>query len=58
MIKADGYETLITHVFKKGDPHLQSDPVFGVKDSLIADWIAGKDGMTILNFDFVLNASS
>ena len=58
MIKADGYETLITHVFKKGDSYLQSDPVFGVKDSLIADWVNGEDGLTTLNFDFVLNAAN
>jgi hydroxyquinol 1,2-dioxygenase len=58
MIKADGYETLITHVFKKGDAYLQSDPVFGVKDSLIADWVNGEDGLTTLNFDFVLNAAN
>lgn len=57
MIKADGYETLITHVFKKGDPYLSSDPVFGVKESLIADWTTDSDGLTTLNFDFVLNAA-
>jgi hydroxyquinol 1,2-dioxygenase len=58
MIKAQGYETLITHVFKKGDVHLQSDPVFGVKESLIADWVEGNDGLTRLNFDFVLNPAA
>ena len=58
MIKADGYETLITHVFKKGDAYLKSDPVFGVKESLIADWVEGDDGLTHLHFDFVLNAVS
>jgi hydroxyquinol 1,2-dioxygenase len=35
MIKAPGYKTLITHVFKEGDQHLGSDAVFGVKSSLI-----------------------
>ena len=57
MIRADGYDTLITHVFKKGDPYLISDPVFGVKESLVADWVTGEDGLTTLNFDFVLNAA-
>ena len=57
MIKAEGYETLITHVFKKGDSHLGSDPVFGVRESLIADWVTRSDGTTSLNFDFVLNKS-
>ena len=58
MIKAKGYETLITHVFKKGDSYLHSDPVFGVRNSLIADWVEQSDGITTLNFDFVLNESA
>jgi hydroxyquinol 1,2-dioxygenase len=35
MISAPGYETLVTHVFIDGDKYLDSDVVFGVKDSLI-----------------------
>lgn len=35
LIKAPGYQTLITHVFAEGDRHLDSDAVFGVKSSLI-----------------------
>ena len=35
MVKAPGYETLITHVFDEDDDHLDSDAVFGVKSSLI-----------------------
>lgn len=35
MVKAPGYQTLITHVFAEGDRHLDSDAVFGVKSSLI-----------------------
>lgn len=38
MVKAEGYRTLITHVFVAGDEHLGSDAVFGVKDSLIASF--------------------
>ena len=30
---------LVTHVFKAGDPYLDSDAVFGVKDSLIRDYV-------------------
>ncbi|MEO0003308.1 MAG: hypothetical protein RLZZ22_1000 [Pseudomonadota bacterium] len=55
LIKADGYETLITHVFRHGDGYLDADPVFGVRQSLIADWIPHADGSTSLDFDFVLN---
>ena len=35
MIAAPGYETLVTHVFAEGDDYLDSDVVFGVKDSII-----------------------
>jgi len=38
MVAATGFQTLITHVFVDGDPHLDSDAVFGVKDSLIAQY--------------------
>ena len=36
LVKAEGYEPLITHVFLDGDEYLRSDAVFGVKDELIA----------------------
>jgi len=35
MISAPGYRTLVTHLFFEGDQYLESDAVFGVKDSLI-----------------------
>jgi hydroxyquinol 1,2-dioxygenase len=38
MIAAPGYETLVTHVFSAGDEYLDSDAVFGVKNSLIRDF--------------------
>lgn len=34
MIEAPGYRTLVTHLFNHDDPYLDSDAVFGVKDSL------------------------
>jgi catechol 1,2-dioxygenase len=43
MIEAEGYETLITHVFVAGDEYLNSDAVFAVKDSLIAEFIKNDD---------------
>lgn len=39
MVTAPGYRTLITHIFVAGDPHLDSDAVFGVKDSLVVDFV-------------------
>ncbi|AEQ50143.1 intradiol ring-cleavage dioxygenase [Pelagibacterium halotolerans] len=35
MIGNDGYETLVTHLFIEDDPYLDSDAVFGVKQSLV-----------------------
>ena len=57
MIEAPGYETLITHVFRRDDEYLEADPVIGVRESLVADWIVQADGITKLEFNFVLNPS-
>ena len=38
MIAAPGHETLITHIFAADSPYLDSDAVFGVKNSLIAEF--------------------
>jgi hydroxyquinol 1,2-dioxygenase len=67
MIKAEGFETLITHVFRAGDPYLDSDVVFGVRASLVNDFVAHAAGsgphasQTLsayhtLDFDFVMAA--
>jgi hydroxyquinol 1,2-dioxygenase len=37
-IESRGYEALVTHLFVAGSPHLDSDAVFGVKDSLIREF--------------------
>lgn len=69
MITAPGYERLITHVFRNGDRYLDSDAVFGVRSSLIADWIEHPAGTTpdgkhsevpfyTLDFRFVLNSAN
>jgi hydroxyquinol 1,2-dioxygenase len=57
-IQAEGHESLITHVFRRGDPHLASDPVFGVRDSLVADWPLNAEGEHALAFDFVLQRAA
>lgn len=65
MISAPGHERLITHVFRDGDRYLDSDAVFGVRSSLIADWVRHPDGTMpdgnnssrpfyTLDFDFIL----
>lgn len=55
MVTAPGYETLITHVFRSDSDYLDSDAVFGVRESLVCDWVAQDDGSYLLEFDFVLN---
>ena len=64
MIKAPGYEHLITHVFVAGDSYIESDAVFGVRYSLISKFEhldnVGKDqpagaAKHRLTFEFVLN---
>ncbi|MGR9579789.1 intradiol ring-cleavage dioxygenase [Pandoraea sputorum] len=54
-IEAPGYETLVTHVFREDDKWLDSDAVFGVRQSLIAPWVRREDGSYALHYDFVLN---
>jgi len=69
MISAPGYQRLITHVFRNGDRYLDSDAVFGVRSSLVADWLRhgpgrAPDGTTsevpfyTLDFDFVLEPTA
>jgi hydroxyquinol 1,2-dioxygenase len=61
MIEAPSYERLVTHVFRDGDKYLDSDAVFGVRSSLVADWVrhepapAGGEPSYSLAYDFVLN---
>jgi hydroxyquinol 1,2-dioxygenase len=68
MIKAEGYETLITHIFQEGGQYLESDAVFGVRSSLVTHWDRHEPGQTpdgktadeafyTLHYDFVLSRS-
>ena len=70
MIEAPGYQTLITHVFRDGDPYLDSDAVYGVRSSLIGDFRSHAAGgrapggstpatdFHTLAFDFVLEPAA
>ncbi len=40
MVSAPGYRTVATHFFDRTSPHLDSDAVFGVKPSLVVDFVA------------------
>jgi catechol 1,2-dioxygenase len=39
IVSAEGHAPLTTHLFAKGDPYLDSDVVFGTKDSLVVDFV-------------------
>ena len=53
-IQAPGYETLTTHVFRDDAPWLDSDAVFGVRQSLVRAWTPRADGSLELAYDFIL----
>ncbi|MDA0341750.1 MAG: dioxygenase [Proteobacteria bacterium] len=67
LVNAPGYERLTTMLFAEGDPHLDTDPVFGVKSSLVRRFdtrtgVTTPDGSVIageihvIEYDFVLAA--
>jgi protocatechuate 3,4-dioxygenase beta subunit len=43
IVTAPGYQDVTTHVFVEGDPYLDSDAVFGVKESLIVPFVRHDD---------------
>ena len=65
MVRAQGHETLVTHLFLSESEYFDSDVVFGVKDSLIEQIGVAEVGVTpygavvdrptaVLRRDFVL----
>jgi len=55
MIKADGFETISTHVYDGSDPHLGQDALFGVKEELIGEFKPSEKGEgSTLDFTFVM----
>lgn len=54
---APGFRTVVTHVFDRRSEYLDSDAVFGVKDSLIVDFSPADDGLLHCEVDFVLDPS-
>ncbi len=45
IVSAPGFESLTTHLFVKGDPYLESDAVFAVKDTLVVDFVPHAPGV-------------
>lgn len=54
IVGAEGFRTLTTHVFVEGDEYLDSDAVFGVKESLVVPFTRGEGGVWEAKFDFHL----
>ncbi|HEY2296976.1 MAG TPA: dioxygenase [Jatrophihabitans sp.] len=54
-VSATGFEPITTHVFDRDSAYLDSDTVFGVKESLIEDFVARDDGSVVCEHDFVLH---
>jgi hydroxyquinol 1,2-dioxygenase len=65
-VSAEGFAPLITHVFRAGDPYLDNDVVFAVKDRLVVDFAEHPPGVApngerievpycTVHFDFVLS---
>lgn len=69
-LTAPGHHTVVTHLFQKGDPWIDTDVVYGVKEPLITDFhkqpagAKAPNGETInepfytVNYDFVLQKAS
>jgi catechol 1,2-dioxygenase len=54
-VTAPGFTPLTTHLFDRESDYLDSDAVFGVKDSLIKDFVPVEDGTLLCEHDFVLH---
>ena len=56
LVTAPGFQRLVTHTFVGDDSYLESDAVFGVKQTLIAPFerLEGADTLWRSPFDFVL----
>jgi catechol 1,2-dioxygenase len=52
MITAEGYRRLITALYFDGDPYLDSDAVFGVKDSLVVRPVPNVSGGARVSYAF------
>lgn len=45
ILSASGFKTVTTHVFVEGDAYLESDAVFGVKNSLVTEFVRHEPGV-------------
>ncbi len=54
IVSAPGHKAVVTQIFTDGDEYLESDAVFGVKNSLIARFERKGSGRFEVEYDFVL----
>jgi len=52
IVSAEGYKAVVTHVFVKGSEYLDSDAVFGVKNSLISEYVLIEDDIKVKKIGF------
>jgi protocatechuate 3,4-dioxygenase beta subunit len=57
IVSAEGYEPVVTQLFTDDDPYLESDAVFGVKDSLVIHYTPEGDGYRV-DYDFALKTAA
>lgn len=53
LLSAPGYKPVVTQIYTRGDQYLDSDTVFGVKESLVGDYVKAGEEYT-LEYDWVL----
>lgn len=64
-VEAPGYHRVVTHLFQRGCPYIETDVVYGVKEPLIVDFIENPPGIApngdqvatrffTIRYDFVL----
>jgi hydroxyquinol 1,2-dioxygenase len=59
IVSAPGFESVATHLFVNGDPYLDSDVVFAVKNSLVVDFKPKPGAKTLaINYDFGLKPAA
>jgi protocatechuate 3,4-dioxygenase beta subunit len=55
-VSAPGHRELITELYTRGDLFIDLDPVLGVKDALLVDYVKDESGFR-LGHDFTLQAT-
>jgi hydroxyquinol 1,2-dioxygenase len=68
-VESPGYHRVVTHLFQRGCPYIETDVVYGVKEPLIVDFVEKPAGVApngekvdtpfyVINYDFVLQKSA